>query len=66
MKIIIISPEGTFRALYLKPKTKTLKGLSVVGFGNYSINEHLGVNAKLLYSQMGTDQENLNKVIVYQ
>lgn len=43
--------------------SKTLVGLSLGGFGNYSINEHLGVNAKLLYAQMGTGFENSESLV---
>lgn len=43
--------------------SKTLTGLSLGGFGNYSINEHLGINAKLLYSQMGTGLENSQNLV---
>jgi hypothetical protein len=43
--------------------SKTLAGLSLGGFGNYSINEHVGINAKLLYSQMGTGLENSQNLV---
>ncbi|MBK8623875.1 MAG: PorT family protein [Saprospiraceae bacterium] len=33
---------------------KILPGLMAGIFGNYSINEHFGINAKLMFSQMGT------------
>jgi Outer membrane protein beta-barrel domain len=34
--------------------TKSLTGLSIGGFANYSINEHFGVSLKIIYSQLGT------------
>lgn len=37
-----------------EPNTKYLAGLSVGGFINHSIDEHFGVNAKLIYSQLGS------------
>jgi outer membrane protein W len=36
------------------PNTKNLLGLSIGGFANYSVNEHFGLGAKLLFSQLGT------------
>jgi len=36
------------------PNTKNLPGLSIGGFVNYSVNEHFGLCAKLLFSQLGT------------
>jgi hypothetical protein len=36
------------------PNTQYLAGISVGGFGNYSINSHFGINAKLLYNQLGS------------
>lgn len=36
------------------PNTKSLLGLSVGGFMNYSVNDHFGLSAKLLYSQLGS------------
>ncbi|MCP9768674.1 PorT family protein [Lacihabitans sp. LS3-19] len=35
--------------------TKAIAGMSIGGFANYSINEHFGVGAKLLYSQLGAN-----------
>lgn len=43
--------------------TKTLTGLTIGGFANYSFNEHLGLNAKLLYDQMGTGIENSEAIV---
>ncbi|AFK03693.1 hypothetical protein Emtol_2557 [Emticicia oligotrophica DSM 17448] len=37
-----------------EPNTKPLAGIAVGGFINHSIDEHFGVNAKLIYSQMGS------------
>jgi hypothetical protein len=36
------------------PNTQYLAGVSLGGFGNYSINSHFGINAKLLYNQFGS------------
>ena len=36
------------------PNTKALAGLAIGGFANYSVNEHVGVGAKILYSQLGS------------
>ena len=33
---------------------KSLTGLNLGGFANYSVNEHVGIGAKLLFKQMGT------------
>ncbi|MBK8625383.1 MAG: PorT family protein [Saprospiraceae bacterium] len=49
---------ANFMSISNTTASKTLVGLSIGGFANYSINEHLGINAKLLYSQMGTSIEN--------
>ena len=35
--------------------TKGILGMNVGGFANYSINEHFGLSAKLLYSQLGAN-----------
>lgn len=35
--------------------TKSILGLSAGAFANYSINEHFGLSAKLLYSQLGAN-----------
>ncbi len=37
---------------------KKLVGLSLGAFANYSINENLGTNVKLIFSQMGTGTDN--------
>jgi hypothetical protein len=42
--------------------TKYLTGVAVGAFGNYSINEHVGIGAKFLYTQLGTGYENLNYI----
>ncbi len=34
--------------------TKSLVGLSIGGFLNYSVNDHFGLGAKLMYSQLGS------------
>lgn len=34
--------------------TKVLPGLTLGGFANYSVNEHVGIGAKFMYSQLGT------------
>ncbi|MES2798018.1 MAG: porin family protein [Bacteroidota bacterium] len=34
--------------------TKGLVGASLGGFANYSVNEHIGIGVKILYSQLGT------------
>lgn len=49
---------GNFMSISNTSDGKMLAGLSAGGFGNYSFNEHLGINAKLLFSQMGTQLEN--------
>ena len=36
------------------PNTKGLVGVALGGFANYSVNEHVGVGAKILYSQLGS------------
>ena len=38
--------------------TKSLAGLNIGAFANYSVNEHVGISAKLLYSQLGTAYKN--------
>jgi len=43
--------------------SKEMIGLSAGAFGNYSINEHVGVNGKLLFSQMGTAFENTDYTV---
>ncbi|MBK9254878.1 MAG: PorT family protein [Saprospiraceae bacterium] len=40
------------------PENKTITGLAIGGFLNYSVNEHVGINAKVLFSQLGTALEN--------
>lgn len=40
------------------PNAKSITGLDIGLFGNYSINEHIGLGAKLLFSQLGTAIEN--------
>ena len=40
------------------PNAKSITGLDIGLFGNYSINEHIGLGAKLLFSQLGTALEN--------
>jgi hypothetical protein len=37
------------------PNTKSLLGLSIGAFANYSVNDHFGLSAKFIYSQLGTD-----------
>ncbi len=37
------------------PNTKSLLGMSAGAFANYSVNDHFGLSAKLLYTQWGTD-----------
>jgi outer membrane protein W len=34
--------------------TKYLAGASIGAFANYSVNEHVGIGAKFMYTQMGT------------
>lgn len=46
---------GNISTINAAPNTKSLLGLSVGAFANYSVNDHLGLSAKLLYSQLGTD-----------
>ena len=46
---------GNISTINVAPNTKSLLGLSVGAFANYSVNDHFGLNAKLLYSQLGTD-----------
>jgi Outer membrane protein beta-barrel domain len=43
--------------------TKNLVGLSIGGFANYSINEHFGIGAKILYSQLGTGFTNKSDIV---
>ncbi|MFY7910309.1 MAG: porin family protein [Emticicia sp.] len=48
-----------------EPNTKPLAGLAVGGFINHSFDEHFGVNAKLIYSQLGssyTFNEDINRL----
>lgn len=42
------------------PNAKSRIGISGGAFANYSIDEHFGLNAKLLFSQLGTKIENSN------
>lgn len=47
------------------PNTKNLLGLSIGGFANYSVNEHVGIGAKVMYSQLGsayTFNEDINRL----
>jgi outer membrane protein W len=37
-----------------EPEAKNLLGLSLGLLANYSVNEHVGISAKLLYSQLGS------------
>ncbi|WP_238808768.1 porin family protein [Emticicia aquatica] len=36
------------------PNTKNLLGLTLGGFANYSVNDHFGLGAKIMYSQLGS------------
>ncbi len=45
------------------PNTKSIAGISGGGFANYSVDEHLGIGAKILYSQLGTAFSNSSKVV---
>ncbi|MFC3813197.1 porin family protein [Lacihabitans lacunae] len=48
-----------------QPNTKSIAGLAIGAFGNYSVNEHIGIGAKLLYSQLGSgfnDTDHLNRL----
>jgi outer membrane protein W len=38
--------------------SKNLTGITAGAFGNYSVNEHLGITLKLLFSQLGVSTEN--------
>ena len=49
---------ANFMTISNTPSSKKLVGLSIGAFANYSINEHLGTNLKLLFSQMGTATDN--------
>lgn len=42
--------------------TKVLPGVSLGAFANYSVNEHVGIGAKFIYSQMGTDYKNVDYI----
>lgn len=42
--------------------TKYLTGVALGAFGNYSINEHVGIGAKFLYTQLGSGYKNLNYI----
>ncbi len=47
------------------PNTKSLLGVSIGGFANYSVNEHVGIGAKVMYSQLGsayTFNEDINRL----
>lgn len=44
---------------------KSIAGLRLGAFANYSVNEHIGIGAKLLYSQLGTGfkiGDNINRL----
>ncbi|MFB0907636.1 MAG: hypothetical protein ACJAZY_001210 [Spirosomataceae bacterium] len=40
------------------PAAENIAGISAGGFLNYSVNEHVGLNAKVLFTQLGTGYEN--------
>jgi outer membrane protein W len=42
--------------------TKPLPGLTLGGFANYSVNEHIGIGAKFMYSQLGTDYKGVDYI----
>ncbi len=47
------------------PNTKALLGLSIGGFLNYSVNDHFGLGAKLMFTQLGssyTYNEDINRL----
>ncbi|MBK8516751.1 MAG: PorT family protein [Saprospiraceae bacterium] len=54
---------ANFSTISNTTSSKTLVGLSLGGFANYSIKEHLGLNGKLLFDQMGTGLENTDNII---
>lgn len=45
------------------PNTKSIAGISGGGFANYSVNEHFGIGAKILYSQLGTAFSNSSQIV---
>ena len=53
---------GNLSAISGIPNTKSLAGLSIGGFANYSINENFGVSLKIIYSQLGTAFANSNEI----
>lgn len=42
--------------------TKALPGLTLGAFANYSVNENVGIGAKFMYSQLGTDYKNVDYI----
>ncbi len=42
--------------------TKSLAGVALGAFANYSVNEHVGIGAKFIYSQLGTDYKNVDYI----
>ncbi|MCP9765525.1 porin family protein [Lacihabitans soyangensis] len=42
--------------------TKFLPGVALGAFANYSVNEHVGIGAKFIYSQLGTDYKNVDYI----
>ena len=45
------------------PITEPLLGYNAGGFANYSINEHFGLSAKLIYSQLGANYTEVEDII---
>ena len=45
------------------PNTKSIAGISGGGFANYSVDEHFGLGAKILYSQLGTAFSNSSQIV---
>jgi len=60
-----LGPMGgaNFSTISNSPSSKTLGGLCIGAFANYSINEHLGINGKVLFNQMGTGFENTDAIV---
>ncbi len=60
-----IGPAGgaNFTTISDIPTSKTLVGVSLGAFANYSINEHLGINGKVMFDQMGTGFENTDAIV---
>jgi hypothetical protein len=45
---------GNISTITAAPNTQSLAGISIGGFANYSVNEHVGIGAKIMYAQLGT------------